>query len=80
MATKRRFDELRLLILAGLGSGQKTVNELATDTGINWKTVDNHIIHLVGRGLAAFIIVTPYVKIVQITEAGRAALQRGALK
>ncbi|MEK6822746.1 MAG: ArsR family transcriptional regulator [Nanoarchaeota archaeon] len=76
MATKRRFSTLRLLILKGLKTGQKTVNQLAGDVGINWRTVDNHIVHLVGRGLVAPVFVSPYVKIYQITDAGRVTLEQ----
>ena len=74
MATKRRFDELRFLILSGLGGGQKTVNQLSRDVGINWRTVDNHLIYLVGKGYAGTVFTSPYVKIYEITDAGRALL------
>lgn len=74
MATKRRFSELRLVILRGLSSGQKTVNQLSREVGINWRTVDNHLIYLVGKGYASTVFTSPYVKIYQITDAGRAAL------
>lgn len=77
MATKRRFDELRLIILRGLVGGQKTVNQLSRDVGVNWRTVDNHIVHLIGRGFVAPVFTSPYVKIYQITEAGRMALSAG---
>jgi predicted ArsR family transcriptional regulator len=77
MATKRRFGDLRLLILTALESGQKTVNQLSKDSGINWRTVDNHIIHLIGRGYVSPVFTSPYVKIYQITDAGRAALVQG---
>jgi len=77
MATKRRFATLRLLILNVLSAGQKTVNQLATESGVNWRTVDNHLVYLVGKGYAATVFSSPYVKIFQITEAGRAALQKG---
>ena len=80
MATKRRFPELRLLILRGLSSGQKTVNQLSQDVGINWRTVDKHLVHLIGRGYVSPVFTSPYVKIFQITEAGRHALVRGEVK
>ena len=77
MATKRRFGDLRLLILKALEPGQKTVNQLSKESGINWRTVDNHIVHLIGRGYVAPVFTSPYVKIYQITDAGRAALAQG---
>jgi predicted ArsR family transcriptional regulator len=80
MATKRRFGELRLLILRGLSAGQKTVNQLSNDVGINWRTVDKHLIHLIGRGYVAPVFTSPYVKIFQITETGRHALARGVVR
>ena len=55
MATKRRFDALRELILRGLLTGQKTVNQLSKDVGINWRTVDKHLIHLIGMGYLSFL-------------------------
>ena len=80
MATKRLVSELRLIRLRGLSSGQKTVNQLSTDVGINWRTVDKHIIHLIGRGYASPVFISPYVKIYQITDAGRHALARGEVR
>jgi predicted transcriptional regulator len=79
MAIKRRFSELRDLILKNLASGQKTVNQVSTETGINWKTVDNHLVHLVGKGLAKEVIHTEYVKIFEITDRGRERLTGGAV-
>ena len=73
MATKRRFGELRHLILQNLSSGQKTVNQISTETGINWKTVDNHLIHLVGKGFAREVFHSQYVKIFEITDQGKQA-------
>ena len=58
-----------------MASGQKTVNQAATETGINWKTVDNHIIHLVGNGYLKEVFTSPYVKIFEITDRGRKALE-----
>lgn len=71
---KRTFKELRQAILSDLLRGRKTVNQLAKDTGINWKTVDNHLIWLKGRGFIRDVFVSSYVKIYELTEEGRAFL------
>ncbi len=71
---KRTFKELRQHILTDLLKGRKTVNQLAKDTGINWKTVDNHLIWLKGRGFVRDVFVSSYVKIYELTDEGRAFL------
>lgn len=71
---KRTFNDLRTLILETLSQGQMTVNELSTKSGINWKTVDNHLIFLVGKGYVRTVFASRYVKIYEITEEGRALL------
>ncbi len=68
--TKRTFGVLREKILQSLDQ-QKTVNQLAIDAGINWKTVDNHITHLIGKGLVKPVFVSRYVKIYELTETGK---------
>ena len=71
---KRTFKELRQHILSVLLKGRKTVNQLSKDTGINWKTVDNHLIWLKGRGFVREVFSSSYVKIFEISEAGRSSL------
>lgn len=71
---KRTFKELRQAILSDLLQGRKTVNQLAKDAGINWKTVDNHLIWLKGRGFIRDVFVSSYVKIYELTDEGRAFL------
>ncbi len=68
---KRTFRELRNEILADLLNGRKTVNQLSKDTGINWKTVDNHLIWLKGRGFVREVFASSYVKIYELSEEGR---------
>lgn len=75
---KRPFTELRELILSNLSSGQKTINQVSSETGINWKTVDNHITFLIGRGLAREVFSSSYVRIVEITERGLEQMQQSA--
>lgn len=71
MATKRTFSDLRDIILMTLSPGKKTVNQIANESGINWRTVDNHMVYLVGKGLAKTVFSSPYVKIFEITEEGK---------
>lgn len=63
---KKTFKEIRALILKELEKGQKTVNELATATKLTWRTVDNHLIHLIGRGLVEPVFVSEYVRIYKL--------------
>lgn len=67
---KRTFEEIRHLLLLELSKGKKTLNQLAKESGINWKTTDNHITYLIGKGLAEEIFSSPYVRIFEITEKG----------
>jgi len=75
MAIKRRFRDIRELILKSLYSKRKTVNQISSDTKINWKTVDNHLIYLIGRGLVEIVFSSPYVKIFELTEVGKDYLE-----
>jgi DNA-binding transcriptional ArsR family regulator len=74
---KRTFKELRQQILTALLKGRKTVNQLAKDTGTTWKTVDNHLIWLKGRGHVREVFASSFVKIYELSEAGREALGLG---
>ncbi len=76
MATKRTFSDLRQIILEDLMHGKKTVNQISADTNINWKTVDNHLIWLTGKGFVHIVFASPYVKIFDITEKGKEELQK----
>ncbi|MBI4450817.1 hypothetical protein HY642_02495 [Candidatus Woesearchaeota archaeon] len=80
---KRTFSALREHLVATLGDGRKTVNQLASDAGINWRTVDNHLIYLVGTGLVREVFSSPHVRIVELTEKGKefvAALKQEGLE
>jgi DNA-binding transcriptional ArsR family regulator len=71
---KRTFTEIRHRILTQLLKGRTTVNRLARDSKINWKTVDNHLIWLKGRGFVREVFASSYVKIFELSDAGRAFL------
>ena len=67
---KRTFDILRKKILHAMKEGQKTVNQISTESGINWKTVDRHIVHLIGKGFVSIVFESRYVKIYELSEKG----------
>ncbi len=69
--SKRTFKEIRKGILLCLSKGQMTVNEIARSAAINWKTVDNHLIHLAGRGLVKEVLNSAYVRIYELTDDGK---------
>lgn len=72
MATdKRTFREIRKSILLALSKGQLTVNEIAKQSEINWKTVNNHLIYLTGRGFVKEVFSSSYVRIYELTEQGK---------
>ncbi|MBU0536003.1 MAG: hypothetical protein KKE20_03495, partial [Nanoarchaeota archaeon] len=48
---------------------------LSSETGINWKTVDNHLTYLVGKGLAREVFSSRFVRIFEITDKGLAVVQ-----
>lgn len=68
---KRKFSELRHSILNFLKKKKlSTLNNISRSTGINWKTVDNHLIYLIGKGFVKEVFSSPYVRIFKITEKG----------
>ena len=65
---KRRFAEIRKLILKDLQKGERTVNQIAASAGLTWRTVDNHLIYLIGKGLVEPVFVSSYVKIYRLKQ------------
>ncbi|MBU0461319.1 MAG: hypothetical protein KJ574_01900 [Nanoarchaeota archaeon] len=68
---KRSFEVIRQAMLLELVKGQKTINDLAKCSGVNWKTTQNHLVYLVGMGYAHEVFNSPYVRIFEITEKGK---------
>jgi len=69
MATRKRkkkFPEIREIILKDFEKGERTINQIASATGLTWRTVDNHIIYLIGKGLVEPVYVSKYVKIYRL--------------
>ena len=72
---KRTFDILRKKILVTLSKGQKTTNQISVDSGINWRTVENHLTYLMGKSLVSEIFSSKYVRIFELTEEGKKYLK-----
>ena len=68
---KRTFIEIRRSILLSLASGQKTINQISVESQINWKTVENHLIYLIGRGWVREVFHSPYARILELTAFGK---------
>ena len=72
MATEKRvFKEIRKQILLSLSKGQLSINEIAKQSKINWKTVSNHLIYLTGRGFVKEVFSSSYVRIYELTDSGK---------
>ncbi len=68
---KRSFDEIRMKLLKTLANNKKqTLNELAVNSGLCWRTAKTHIVYLKGKGFAKEVLSTPYVRIFEVTEKG----------
>ena len=76
MAKKRNFSEIRELLLVTLSKGKKTLNTLAGEAGVNWKTTDNHLNYLKGKGLVAEVFSSPYARIFELTDKGREFVEK----
>lgn len=70
-ALKRTFSIIRNMILFELYKGEKTINQVAINTNINWKTVEKHLVHLVGKKQAQEIFTSKFVRIFGISELGK---------
>ena len=73
---KRTFAYIRDSILLSLASGQKTINQISNETGINWKTVDNHLVYLMGKMLVKEVFTSPYARILELTAFGKDYLKK----
>ena len=68
---KRTFIEIRNSILICLASGQKTINQISSETQINWKTVERHLTYLIGKGWVREVFKSSYVRILELTAFGK---------
>ena len=76
ISSKRTFTEIRDLILLGLASGQKTINQISINTAINWKTVENHLVYLTGKSLVKEVFSSSYVRVYELTAFGKDYLRQ----
>lgn len=72
---KRAYPEIRKSILKAIEGSQKTINEVARTSKVNWKTVQRHLTFFKGTGLIIETFSSPYVRIFEITEEGKKILE-----
>lgn len=73
---KRKFADIRNLLLLQLAKGKTTINNLSGISGVNWKTAENHLTFLIGKGLAREVFSSPYARIFEITEKGKEVVEQ----
>ena len=79
-AIKRTFIEIRNSILLCLAEGQKTINQISVETQINWRTVDRHLVYLIGKGWVKEVFRSSYVRILELTAFGKDYLRKNVSK
>ena len=77
---KRSFIDIRNPILISLASGQKTINQISSETQINWKTVERHLIYLIGKGWVKEVFSSAYVRIFELNAFGKDYLRKNVMK
>ena len=77
---KRTFIEIRNSILLSLASGQKSINQISSETQINWKTVERHLVYLMGKGWAREVFSSAYVRVFELTAFGKDYLRKNVSK
>lgn len=73
--SKRTFYELRNEIVITLAKGRMTINQIALDSGINWKTVEKHLTYLIGKKLVEEIFSSEYIRVFELTEKGKEGVE-----
>ena len=63
-------------LLSSMKDGQKTINQLASVAGVNWKTTQRHLIFLTGKGFVHEVFSSPYVKIYDLTDKGKKVIKK----
>ena len=79
ISVKRTFYEIRNSILLSLATGQKTINQISSDTKINWRTVEHHLIYLSGKSLVREAFSSAYVRIYELTAFGKDHLRKNVI-
>ena len=70
-AVKRPFSIIRNTILLELLKGDRTINQIAVNTNINWKTVENHLTYLLGKRFVQEIFSSRFVRIFSMSPHGK---------
>jgi len=73
---KRTFIEIRKIILSTLLNGKKTINQISTDSGVNWRTVEKHLTFLIGKKCVDEIFSSEYVRIFELTSQGKTYIEK----
>lgn len=68
---KRTFSVIRDLILLTVNSDKKTINQISSESGINWRTVEKHLTFMIGKKLVTEIFSSEYVRIFELTQNGK---------
>jgi predicted transcriptional regulator len=71
---KRTYEVLQFSILSALKAGPVSVNDLATKSGINWNTTRRQLVLLKGNDLVREVFAHPRLRIYELTEKGRTAV------
>ena len=79
-AAKRTFIKIRDSILISLASGQKTINQVSNEAQINWKTVERHLIYLIGKGWVREVFSSAYLRVFELTAFGKDYLRKNVSK
>ena len=69
--SKRTFEHIRLCIIFTLYSKEKTINTISTETGINWKTVESHLVYLLGKKFVEDVYSSEYARIFRLSDRGK---------
>ena len=73
---KRSFAYIRKVILTSLLADNTTINSISKSSKINWKTCENHLVYLCGRGLVTEVFSSDYVRMFQLTNKGKLYLEQ----
>jgi DNA-binding transcriptional ArsR family regulator len=73
---KRTFNNIREKILLTLSEEKRTINDISKKSQINWRTVENHLTYLSGRGLVNEAFSSEYVRLFEITAEGEEHIRK----
>lgn len=77
---RRNYLTIRLLILLNLSEKTKSVNELASDAHINWRTTAKHLAYLESKGFVEKHYFAEHLSIYRITKLGFDVLTQAPLQ